>query len=48
MNAKMESTLDIGAALLVLFSALLDPVISVIFAVIFLLLMLTYKINHAS
>jgi hypothetical protein len=48
MNAKDEVRFSMAASLLVLFSAMLDPRISVVIAVIFLWIMSFYKVTRTS
>ena len=43
MNAKTESVIDVLAALLVLFTAMIDTRISIILAVSFLVMLSIYK-----
>ena len=43
MNEKTEATISILAALFVLFSAMLDPRVSVVLSVIFLVAFAVYK-----
>ncbi len=43
MNGKTEATLDIVAALLVLFSAMRGPKISLALAIVFLVALAIYK-----
>jgi hypothetical protein len=46
MNEKTEATISIIAALLVLFSAMFDPRISVGLAVVFLVALAVYKFTR--
>ncbi len=46
MNEKTEGTLSVLAALLVLFSAMLDPRISAGLAIVFLLALAIYKFTR--
>lgn len=46
MNEKTEATISILAALFVLFSAMLDPKVSVVLAVIFLVALAVYKFTR--
>jgi hypothetical protein len=46
MNEKTEATISILAALFVLFSAMLDPRVSVVLSVIFLVAFAVYKFTR--
>lgn len=46
MNNKTEGTISILAALLVLFSAMLDPRVSVALAAVFLIALAIYKFAY--
>jgi hypothetical protein len=46
MNTRIEAMMSILAALLVLFSAMLDPRISVALAVIFMVAFALYRLTH--
>lgn len=46
MNEKTEATISILAAMLVLFSAMLDPRVSVALSVIFLVALAVYKLTR--
>lgn len=46
MNERHQGTLSIIAALLVLFSAMLDPRISAVLAIVLLLAFALYKFTH--
>lgn len=48
MNNQTEGTISILAALFVLFSAMLDPRVSIALAVAFLVLLAIYKFAFAS
>jgi hypothetical protein len=44
-NERVESTISLLAAMLVLFTAMLDPMISAVLAVVFLLTLALFKFN---
>ncbi len=48
MNTKSEATLDVAAAMLVLFTAMVDARVSAGLAIIFLLGLTVYKLTRKS
>jgi hypothetical protein len=46
-SERIESTINVLAAILVLFTAMLDPVVSVVLAVVFLLALALFKLNSS-
>ena len=48
MNAKTEATISILAAMFVLFSAMLDPRVSVALSVVFLVAFAVYKLTRSA